>query len=105
MHGELGFNLEVGKDELEKHLSRRIAFHQGREKFYLDRSKEFEGDREKIENGHSNRRMGTHQEEMEQSARVHADTAKYFRFVLDHLPAKKTLGLTQSALTTLELLE
>jgi len=105
MHGELGFNMEIDKGELEKHLSRRIAFHYGREKFYLDKSKEFEGDREKIENGHSNRRMGTHQEEMEQSAKVHGDTAKYFRFVLDHLPVKETLELTQSALTTLELLE
>ena len=43
-------------------------------------------------------------EELERSAKMHADTAKYLAFIANHLPKTETVTLTNAALHTLEIL-
>lgn len=105
MHEDLGFKLEIKTEDLKAILLKRVEHHRSREKFYLEEAKKFANDREVVEQGHSNRRMGTHQEELERSAKIHADTAKYLDFIAQHLPDVNRVELTNSALHTLEILE
>jgi hypothetical protein len=102
---EYGFDLKIKRSELIKLLGNRVKHHEGRVKFYAEKGEEFADDREKVDQGVSNRAMGRHQEEINRSADMHRKQAQMLRFFATHLPKENVLTLTRKDIYEMELLE
>jgi len=102
---EYGFDLKIKRTELIKLLKIRAEHHEGRVKFYAEKGEEFAEDREKVDQGVSNRSMGRHQDEINRSADIHRKQAQMLRFFADHLPKENVLTLTRKDIYEMELLE
>lgn len=105
MNDKNGFNLVIAVTELRERLLSRVKYHESRMKFYAEKAKEFHGDREKVQQGVSNRTMGRHEDELARSGEHHVLQARYLQFIADHLPKAKTVELALGDLNSFELLE
>jgi hypothetical protein len=102
---EYGFDLKIKRSELIKLLEDRANHHEGRAKFYKTKGGEFADDREKVDQGASNRTMGRHQEEINRSSEMHQKQAKMLWFFAAHLPKDRIITLTRKDVYEMELLE
>lgn len=102
---QYGFDLKIKRSELIKLLENRAKHHEGRVTFYSEKGEEFADDREKVDQGVSNRTMGRHQEEINRSADTHRKQAQMLRFFATHLPKESILTLTRKDVYEMELLE
>lgn len=97
-----GLKIDIGWDELSRHLEDRAQYHEDRMRWYEAKVKELGAD------------LGTGQDSLlasnnpvpsfDQSAKSHRDLGAYFRFLATHVIQNETYRLSDVDLTRLEIL-
>lgn len=100
-----GIQIQISGEELKKHISERADFHKQKSEWYQTQVKEFEKAQENLPSELQYQNTSNSPvKPMEDKVKDHQQRSTFFAFMADHLVVSEVYQLSQSDLTTLEII-